>query len=179
MMHNLSTKPPISSFCSVYPSKPLKTTPSNASIFNPSLAAPKLLFTSPNPKSLKFRRRCGEVKSLFTGIVEEMGEVKHIGHGKDGGFDLRIRAPTILEDVKLGDSIAVNGTCLTVTEFDLDSSEFMVGLAPETLRKTSLVELQSGSLVNLERALLPSTRMGGHFVQVIHFLFPPILPLLF
>ncbi|KAL8140435.1 hypothetical protein V2J09_006456 [Rumex salicifolius] len=94
-----------------------------------------------------------------------MGEVKQIGHGKDGGFDLRIRAKTVLEDVKLGDSIAVNGTCLTVTEFDLDSSEFMVGLAPETLRKTSLVELKSGSRVNLERALQPSTRMGGHFVQ--------------
>lgn len=94
-----------------------------------------------------------------------MGRVKKLGRGKDGGFDLQIDAKTILEDVKLGDSISVNGTCLTVTEFDVESSDFMVGLAPETLRKTSLIELQPGSVVNLERALLPCTRMGGHFVQ--------------
>ncbi|KAF6142015.1 hypothetical protein GIB67_037983 [Kingdonia uniflora] len=78
---------------------------------------------------------------------------------------MKISAKIVLDDVKLGDSIAVNGTCLTVTEFDTASSDFSVGLAPETLRKTSLIELVSGSLVNLERALQPSTRMGGHFVQ--------------
>lgn len=71
----------------------------------------------------------------------------------------------MLEDIHLGDSISINGTCLTVTEFDTVLSEFCVGLSPETLRKTSLSELESGSLVNLERALSPSTRMGGHFVQ--------------
>lgn len=132
--------------------------------FNPSPS--KLLFAAPNPKTLKFKPRRSQVKSLFTGIVEEVGRVKKLGRGKDGGFDLQIDAKTILEDVKLGDSISVNGTCLTVTEFDVESSDFMVGLAPETLRKTSLIELQPGSVVNLERALLPSTRMGGHFVQV-------------
>uniref|UniRef100_A0A803L7B8 Riboflavin synthase n=1 Tax=Chenopodium quinoa TaxID=63459 RepID=A0A803L7B8_CHEQI len=95
-----------------------------------------------------------------------MGKVKQLGYGVNGGFDLKIGAKTVLEDVKLGDSIAVNGTCLTVTEFNAELSEFTVGLAPETLRKTSLVELEPGSVVNLERALLPSTRMGGHFVQL-------------
>ncbi|MCI96572.1 riboflavin synthase-like, partial [Trifolium medium] len=67
--------------------------------------------------------------------------------------------------VCLGDSIAVNGTCLTVTQFDTETSDFTVGLAPETLRKTSLSELEPGSPVNLERAVTPVSRMGGHFVQ--------------
>ncbi|PKI32076.1 hypothetical protein CRG98_047548 [Punica granatum] len=78
---------------------------------------------------------------------------------------MTVAAKTVLEDVHLGDSIAVNGTCLTVTEFDTGLSEFTVGLAPETLRKTSLVELGVGSKVNLERAVGPTGRMGGHFVQ--------------
>ncbi|KAJ4975282.1 hypothetical protein NE237_000388 [Protea cynaroides] len=105
------------------------------------------------------------IQSLFTGIVEEMGEIKQLGYGENDGFEMKIAARTVLEDVKLGDSIAVNGTCLTVTEFDKEASDFSVGLAPETLRKTSLIELETGSLVNLERAVQPSTRMGGHFVQ--------------
>lgn len=78
---------------------------------------------------------------------------------------MKIGAKTVLEGVSLGDSIAVNGTCLTVTQFDNQISEFTVGLSPETLRKTSLVELSAGSLVNLERAVQPTSRMGGHFVQ--------------
>ncbi|KAL0406384.1 UNVERIFIED_CONTAM: Riboflavin synthase [Sesamum latifolium] len=94
-----------------------------------------------------------------------MGTVKQLGFDQDNSFTMKIQARTILEDVHLGDSISVNGTCLTVTEFDTDLSEFSVGLSPETLRKTSLGELGNGSLVNLERALTPSTRMGGHFVQ--------------
>lgn len=93
-----------------------------------------------------------------------MGQVKTLGQVNDG-FVMTIAAKTVLEGVNLGDSIAVNGTCLTVTEFDAQVSEFKVGLAPETLRKTSLIELAPGSLVNLERAVQPSTRMGGHFVQ--------------
>ncbi|KAK9150112.1 hypothetical protein Syun_008421 [Stephania yunnanensis] len=97
-----------------------------------------------------------------------MGEIKHLGFspsssGGDGGFHITISATTVLSDVHLGDSIAVNGTCLTVTEFTPNS--FTVNLAPETLRRTSLNDLKPGSLVNLERALLPSTRLGGHFVQ--------------
>lgn len=78
---------------------------------------------------------------------------------------MKIHTKTLLEDVNLGDSISVNGTCLTVTQFDTQLGEFVVGLSPETLRKTSLIELETGSLVNLERAVKPSTRMGGHFVQ--------------
>ncbi|KAF8409274.1 hypothetical protein HHK36_005348 [Tetracentron sinense] len=115
--------------------------------------------------SHRHRSRYNPIQSLFTGIVEEMGEIKQLGYAENGGFEMKIYAKTVLDDVKLGDSIAVNGTCLTVTEFDTETSQFAVGLAPETLRKTSLIELVPGSLVNLERALQPSTRMGGHFVQ--------------
>lgn len=107
-----------------------------------------------------------QISSMFTGIVEEIGQVKEMGTGEDGGFHLKVRGKIVLQDVNLGDSIAVNGTCLTVTEFDANTSEFTLGLAPETLRKTTLLELEPGSLVNLERALQPTTRMGGHFVQV-------------
>lgn len=70
---------------------------------------------------------------------------------------------SILDDCHLGDSICVNGTCLTVTEFTKDS--FKVGVAPETLRRTNLGKLTEKSRVNLERALSASTRMGGHIVQ--------------
>nr|GLL34755.1 riboflavin synthase [Ipomoea trifida] len=94
-----------------------------------------------------------------------MGEVRHIGYEDPESFTMKIGAKTVLDGVNLGDSIAVNGTCLTVTEFDTQLSEFTVGLAPETLRKTSLSELEHGSRVNLERALTPNSRMGGHFVQ--------------
>ncbi|KAK4268171.1 hypothetical protein QN277_024860 [Acacia crassicarpa] len=110
-------------------------------------------------------RRQSTIQCLFTGIVEEMGTIKQLGDTKHGGFDMKIGAKTILEGINLGDSIAVNGTCLTVTNFDHKASDFMVGLAPETLRKTSLIELEVGSLVNLERAVTPTSRMGGHFVQ--------------
>ncbi|XP_014491932.1 riboflavin synthase isoform X1 [Vigna radiata var. radiata] len=112
----------------------------------------------------RHRRAAGPV-CLFTGIVEEMGSVKQLGTAPHGGFDLKIAASTVLDGVNLGDSIAVNGTCLTVTEFDGKVSDFTVGLSPETLRKTSLSELKPGSPVNLERAVTPSSRMGGHFVQ--------------
>ncbi|KAK9152749.1 hypothetical protein Sjap_000229 [Stephania japonica] len=98
-----------------------------------------------------------------------MGEIKKLGFAPDGdgdgggGFHITIAASTVLADVHLGDSIAVNGTCLTVTEFTPNT--FTVNLAPETLRRTNLSDLKPNSLVNLERALLPSTRLGGHFVQ--------------
>lgn len=69
----------------------------------------------------------------------------------------------ILDDAHLGDSISINGTCLTVTEFSKD--EFKVGVSPETLRLTNLGSLKEGSGVNLERAVSATTRMGGHFVQ--------------
>ncbi|KAL7610393.1 riboflavin synthase [Lactuca sativa] len=126
-----------------------------------------LIFKSQTPKPLTLKpNRRNQITSLFTGIVEEMGKVRELGFDESGeSFDMVIHSPTVLEDVNLGDSIAVNGTCLTVTEFDSERLEFKVGLAPETLRKTSLIELEKGSVVNLERAVKPSTRMGGHFVQ--------------
>jgi riboflavin synthase len=99
---------------------------------------------------------------MFTGIVEEIGAVEQLSQSA-GGYHLRIRASTVVEDVKLGDSISVNGTCLTVTQFN--PAGFTVGLSPETLRRTNLADLKSGDRVNLERALKPSDRMGGHFVQ--------------
>ncbi|CAN1217167.1 Riboflavin synthase [Linum perenne] len=121
------------------------------------------LFTRTPARSNPRSRFSSSIRCLFTGIVEEMGRVKHLGSTAEGGFDLKIRASTVLEGVHLGDSIAVNGTCLTVTEFT--EEDFTVGLSPETLRKTSLIELESGSAVNLERAVQPTSRMGGHFVQ--------------
>ncbi|KAK9005862.1 hypothetical protein V6N11_043282 [Hibiscus sabdariffa] len=134
-------------------------------IFKPS---PLSLFTQPSrprlsPKTQSFQSP--KIHSLFTGIVEEMGEIKQLGTADHGGVSLKILAKTVIEDAHLGDSIAVNGTCLTVTDFDTHLGEFTVGLAPETLRKTSLGELKPGSLVNLERAIQPTGRMGGHFVQ--------------
>lgn len=95
---------------------------------------------------------------MFTGIVEEVGKVKSIGNGI-----LRIQAAKVLEDVRLGDSIAVNGICLTVTDFGTDS--FQADVMPETIRRTSLGELKLGSPVNLERALTLRSRLGGHIVS--------------
>ena len=95
---------------------------------------------------------------MFTGIVEEVGEV-----AEAPGTGLRIRATTVLEDAHLGDSIAINGTCLTVTA--IDEGGFFVDTVPETLRRTNLGELRPGDPVNLERALPAGGRMGGHFVQ--------------
>ncbi|XP_057748331.1 riboflavin synthase-like [Arachis stenosperma] len=137
--------------------------------FNPILKPSplRLTFLPNKPRSTLPLRRTNatapQTRCLFTGIVEELGTVKQLGKAPHGGFDMVIAAKTVLEGVNFGDSIAVNGTCLTVTEFDANT--FTVGLSPETLRKTSLEELQSGSLVNLERALTPTSRMGGHFVQ--------------
>lgn len=95
---------------------------------------------------------------MFTGIIEEVGSVQSIGGGV-----LSIKAAKVLEDVRLGDSIAVNGVCLTVTSFD--SSGFQADVMPETIRRTSLAELKKGSPVNLERALTLNTRLGGHIVS--------------
>ncbi len=95
---------------------------------------------------------------MFTGIVEEVGIVAKISDKA-----MTVRASKVLEDVKLGDSIAVNGACLTAVEFS--QSEFSVDLSPETMRRTSLGQLSVGGPVNLERALLASDRMGGHIVQ--------------
>ncbi|KAF2863939.1 alpha subunit of riboflavin synthase [Piedraia hortae CBS 480.64] len=106
---------------------------------------------------------------MFTGIVEAIGTVSRlVQHDESssggGGTSITIsNCASILEDAHLGDSISVNGTCLTVTEFSKD--EFKVGVAPETLRRTNLGLLKQGDGVNLERAVSANTRMGGHFVQ--------------
>jgi riboflavin synthase len=99
---------------------------------------------------------------VFTGIVEEVGTVVVREEQGDSAV-LRIRAATVLEDVKLGDSIAVNGVCLTVTAVDGDvwSTDVMA----ETLRRSSLGGATAGVGVNLERAVTPHTRLGGHMVQ--------------
>lgn len=99
---------------------------------------------------------------MFTGIVEEIGTVTRVAQGSKG-HEIRIRAERALDGTELGDSIAVNGTCLTVA--GLDDSTFMVGCAPETLHRTNLADLVPGDHVNLERSLTPASNMGGHFVQ--------------
>lgn len=99
---------------------------------------------------------------MFTGIVEEVGRVQRLWQD-DGGWQLRIAAAGVLAYVQLGHSIAINGTCLTVTEFNSDS--FTVGLSPETLRCTNLGDLLPAAEVNLERSLTANGRIGGHFVQ--------------
>ncbi|XP_055823372.1 riboflavin synthase [Solanum dulcamara] len=146
----------------------LLSTPSNAQLTRALiLKSPSIshFFINRPLKTQQCRTSSTPITSLFTGIVEEMGQIKQLGYDKPDSFTMKIQAKLILEDINLGDSISVNGTCLTVADFDTQKLEFSVGLAPETLRKTSLIELEQGSLVNLERALRPSTRMGGHFVQ--------------
>ncbi|KAK9361290.1 hypothetical protein V1504DRAFT_491347 [Lipomyces starkeyi] len=106
---------------------------------------------------------------MFTGIVEAIGTVKEFietDASDVGGYGSSIvitDCPLILEDAHLGDSIAVNGTCVTITDFN--STDFKVGVAPETLRRTNLGDLRPGHKVNLERAVAGHVRFGGHFVQ--------------
>jgi riboflavin synthase len=99
---------------------------------------------------------------MFTGIVEEVGTVVRVDPASplEG---LVIDADVVLDDARPGDSISVNGTCLTVTS--LLSGRFFAGVMPETLRRTNLGDLKPGDSVNLERPVLPKTRLGGHFVQ--------------
>jgi len=99
---------------------------------------------------------------MFTGIVEELGTVASCASNGEG-FDISINCDKVLLGTELGDSIAVNGVCLTVAS--MTDHQFTVGLAPETRQRTNLDALTGGSVVNLERSVTPSTRMGGHFVQ--------------
>lgn len=100
---------------------------------------------------------------MFTGIIEEIGEIKSFKHLNSRSAQLEVYCSRILEDIKLGDSIAINGVCQTIVEFNKRS--FKVEISPETLNITNFSKFQSGDLVNLERALTPTTRMGGHIVQ--------------
>ncbi len=99
---------------------------------------------------------------MFTGIVEELGTIKSISKLANGA-EIRIRCNKILSDIKIGDSICVNGVCQTVTEFDNNS--FKVMLSDETLEVTNFSSAKEGDFVNLERALTPNTRLGGHIVS--------------
>jgi riboflavin synthase len=99
---------------------------------------------------------------MFTGIVEELGTVAEVLDQGDA-IRLSIRAETVLEDVALGDSIAVNGCCLTVAAVDDDT--WTADVMQETLDKTSLHGIRPGDRVNLERAVTADTRLGGHIVQ--------------
>ncbi len=97
---------------------------------------------------------------MFTGLIEALGVVAGIRELASGR---RVRIATDRAGLALGDSVAVNGVCLTVVEFD--AAGFEAEVSPETLRVTSLQDLRAGATVNLERSLLPSDRLGGHFVQ--------------
>ena len=99
---------------------------------------------------------------MFTGIIEELGLVKSLIK-KSSGADITIQCNKVLENTKIGDSIAINGCCQTVVEINEDT--FKANVSEETLSVTNFSTLKPGDVVNLERALTPQTRMGGHIVQ--------------
>lgn len=99
---------------------------------------------------------------MFTGIIEEKGKIRKVLSGKESG-SVEIKASVVLEGTKIGDSIAVNGVCLTVTSLKADG--FSADVMPETLRRTNLGKLSIGAEVNLERAMAAGGRFGGHIVS--------------
>lgn len=99
---------------------------------------------------------------MFTGLIEEIGSVTAIKAGKNS-YQFSIKANKVLEATKIGDSICTNGACLTVTE--MTSQGFTVDLMSETVEKTNFSALKVGSIVNLERAMRLSDRLGGHMVS--------------
>lgn len=101
---------------------------------------------------------------MFTGIIEELGTLRRIEHGPNAAR-LLIAAREILADARLGDSIAVNGVCLTVTSLAAGRGEFTADVMAETLARTNLGELKAGDRVNLERAMRLGDRLGGHLVS--------------
>ncbi len=99
---------------------------------------------------------------MFTGIIEELGVVRRMSSSGEG-TGIVIGAQEVLSDLKIGDSVAVNGPCLTATSIDRDS--FTAWVMPETLNRTNLRHLTTGSPVNLERAMTLDGRLGGHMVS--------------
>lgn len=95
---------------------------------------------------------------MFTGIIEEIGTVREVGAGR-----LKIAAETVLDGTRTGDSISVNGVCLTAS--NIERGTFTADVMPETLRRSNLGQLHSGSRVNLERAAAVGSRLGGHIVS--------------
>ena len=102
------------------------------------------------------------MRNIFTGIIEELGVVKSIAINGASGC-ITIKAKKVLEGTQLGDSIAVNGTCLTVTSINSDG--FSADVMAETVKRTSLSQVGKGDLVNLERAIILNGRFGGHIVS--------------
>lgn len=100
---------------------------------------------------------------MFTGIVEEAGEITEVVHLPGEALRLVVRGPLVTEGTRHGDSIAVNGVCLTVT--DLGDQTFAADVMRETLVRSSLRDARPGLRVNLERAVQPTARLGGHIVQ--------------
>ena len=99
---------------------------------------------------------------MFTGIIEELGKIEEI-ETRSSGMRFNISAKLVMDDLKIGDSISINGVCLTVTE--KKEKVFSLDLVPETLDKSNLGELIEGNYVNLERAMQASDRFGGHILQ--------------
>ena len=94
---------------------------------------------------------------MFTGLVQQTQQLQ------TGVHDGRLAIIPFADDIKQGESISINGVCLTVVE--IDGSAIVFDISPETLRVTNLASLQSGDVINIERAMLASDRLGGHFVQ--------------
>ena len=99
---------------------------------------------------------------MFTGIIEELGKISALEKKADG-VRVRIAAEVVTQETNSGDSIAVNGVCLTAT--DITANSFAADVSGETLNRSTIGGLQVGSAVNLERAVTPATRLGGHIVQ--------------
>src|SRR5262249_31534170 len=99
---------------------------------------------------------------MFTGIIEELGSIRSL-EAYTGGAKIVVSATTVTEGTHDGDSISVNGVCLTALDVRPDS--FAADLSQETLDRSTLYRLKPGSPVNLERAVTPATRLGGHIVQ--------------
>lgn len=98
---------------------------------------------------------------MFTGIIEGIGEIKEV-KGAEKGLSLRVSIPNIFDDIKIGDSIAVNGACLTAKT--ITGGSFIADVSAETIRRTTMGRLKTGDRVNIERALMLSDRLGGHIV---------------
>ncbi len=99
---------------------------------------------------------------MFTGLVEEIGSITQY-HKTEDGIEITVKAEKIFDDLKINDSVSCSGICLTIV--DLNQNHFSVQIVQETLKKTNAKTWELGTLINLERSLLPITRMGGHFVQ--------------
>jgi riboflavin synthase len=107
--------------------------------------------------------RARQFGGMYTGLVERTGEVVELNGNTDGGFNLYLKEPEIFSASQMGDSIAVNGCCLTLAGYENGVARF--DLLQETIARTSLGAAKPGATVNLERAMTAGTRFGGHFVQ--------------